>query len=185
MNKVVWIELNWKTLDDTFPRDCHSAYFPQGKPGTPKSRYSVNQPISKTQAKEEKPEYLTWKKRLHQRFADEQTDPKHTRDEQNAFKLDETGQNVQIFEGSPLFQATYNIKTEENKQLIQLILCQLDARRLAEGKGHKSDCWADSKQKVKCTHQWIFDTPTNLPNSKHGGYWRSAYVTRDATPVNS
>ena len=43
------------------------------------------------------------------------------------------------FRRSPLFQATYNIKTEKNKQLIQLILCQLDARRLAEGKGHETD----------------------------------------------
>ena len=33
------------------------------------------------------------------------------------------------FRGSPLFQATYNIKTE--KQLIQLILCQLDAHPLS------------------------------------------------------
>ena len=30
------------------------------------------------------------------------------------------------FRGSPLFQATYNIKNRKNKQSIQLILCQLD-----------------------------------------------------------
>ena len=66
-------------------------------------------------------------------------DPKHTRDQKNAFKLDETGQHVQIFRGSPLFQATYNIKTEKQtisstylvsvgcgSELIQLALCQLD-----------------------------------------------------------
>ena len=67
------------------------------------------------------------------------------------------------FRGNPLFQATYDIKTEKpkrkpqtkekektktktttkkqqkNKQLIQLILCQLDGRRRAEGKGHETD----------------------------------------------
>ena len=41
------------------------------------------------------------------------------------------------FQGSPLFQATYNIKTE--KQLVQLILCQLDVRRQAQGKGQETD----------------------------------------------
>ena len=43
------------------------------------------------------------------------------------------------FRGSPLFRATHNIKTEKKTQLIQLILCQLDVRRLAEGKGHETD----------------------------------------------
>ena len=45
------------------------------------------------------------------------------------------------FRGSPLFQAKYNIKNRRKKeqQLIQLILCQLDARGLAEGKGHETD----------------------------------------------
>ena len=41
------------------------------------------------------------------------------------------------FRGSPLLQATYNRKKQQqriNKQLIQRILCQLDVRRLAEGK---------------------------------------------------
>ena len=41
------------------------------------------------------------------------------------------------FRGIPIFQATYNIKTE--KQTIQLILCQLDARRRVEGKGKETD----------------------------------------------
>ena len=39
------------------------------------------------------------------------------------------------FQGSPLFQATYNNTTEN--RLNQLILCQFDARRLVEGKGHE------------------------------------------------
>ena len=38
------------------------------------------------------------------------------------------------FRGSPLFQATYNIKTE-NKQLFQLILCQLDVGGWQKEKG--------------------------------------------------
>ena len=44
-----------------------------------------------------------------------------------------------IFRGSPLFQATYDIKTEKqtNKSLSS---CQLDAGRLAEGNEHKTDC---------------------------------------------
>ena len=43
-------------------------------------------------------------------------DPKHTRDEKSAFWLDETGQNVQVFEQVLFFfKATYNIKTEEEK----------------------------------------------------------------------
>ena len=35
---------------------------------------------------------------------------------------------MHIFRGSPLFQATCNIK-----QLVQFILCQLDVQRLVEG----------------------------------------------------
>ena len=41
------------------------------------------------------------------------------------------------FQQSPLFQDMYIINTD--KQTIQLILCQLDAGRLAEGKGHETD----------------------------------------------
>ena len=42
------------------------------------------------------------------------------------------------FRGTPLFQVTYNMKTE--KQTINLLnLCQLDAGRLEEGKGHDTD----------------------------------------------
>ena len=54
--------------------------------------------------------------------------------------MDETGQNVQIFE--VLFFKLRTTEKQKNKQLIQLILCQLDVRRLAEGKGHETD-WRD------------------------------------------
>ena len=43
------------------------------------------------------------------------------------------------FQGSPLFQAAYNIKTEKQTSY-SLSSCQLDAGRLAEGKGHVIDC---------------------------------------------
>ena len=50
----------------------------------------------------------------------------------------ESGQTVRIFEEVLFFQATYNMKTE--KQTINLLnLCQLDAGRLEEGKGHDTD----------------------------------------------
>ena len=40
------------------------------------------------------------------------------------------------FRGSPLFQATHNIKQQQtNKQLIQLILCQLDVGGWQKEKG--------------------------------------------------
>ena len=43
------------------------------------------------------------------------------------------------FRGSPLFQATYNMKTEKKtttkKQLMQLILCQLDVGGWRKEKG--------------------------------------------------
>ena len=49
-----------------------------------------------------------------------------------------TGQNrtkLANFRGSPFFQATYNIKTERKKQLIQLILCHLDVGGWQKQKG--------------------------------------------------
>ena len=51
------------------------------------------------------------------------------------FNWMETGQNCTDFQGSPLFQATYNIKTKKNKQLNQLV--SVGCGRLAEGKGTK------------------------------------------------
>ena len=50
------------------------------------------------------------------------------------------------FRGSPLFQAMYNTKTEK-QTIIQLILCQVDAQRLVEGKGYKTD-WRDKEEGV-------------------------------------
>ena len=52
-------------------------------------------------------------------------DPKHTSDERNTFRLDKTRQNVQIFE-EVLFFKVRTTKKQKNKQLIQLLLCQLD-----------------------------------------------------------
>ena len=52
-------------------------------------------------------------------------DPKRTRDWKNAFYLDETGQSVHIFE-KVSFSSYVQHKKEKNKQLIQLLLCQLD-----------------------------------------------------------
>ena len=42
-------------------------------------------------------------------------DPKHTRDEKNAFSSDETGQNVQIFEESLFFKLRTTIKQKTVK----------------------------------------------------------------------
>ena len=57
---------------------------------------------------------------------------------ENAFQLDQTGQNVQILEEVLIFHVPYNIKT--GKETIKsLSLCQLDAGRLVEGKGHETD----------------------------------------------
>ena len=39
------------------------------------------------------------------------------------------------FRGRPLFQATYNIKTEKKQRLIQVILCQADAGGWRKEKG--------------------------------------------------
>ena len=52
--------------------------------------------------------------------------------------MDETGQNVQIFEEVFFFKLRTTEK-QKNKQFIQFVLCQLDVRRLAEGKWHETD----------------------------------------------
>ena len=52
--------------------------------------------------------------------------------------MDETGRNVHIFK-EVLFFKLRTTKKQKSKPLIQLILCQLDAHRLAEGEGHKTD----------------------------------------------
>ena len=43
------------------------------------------------------------------------------------------------FPGSPLFQATYNIKTEEKKTINSTYLVSVGCGRLAEGTGHGTD----------------------------------------------
>ena len=73
-------------------------------------------------------------------------DPKHTKDKRECFLIGQNKSKRTNFRGSPLFQATYNIKKE--KQTISWFsLCQLDARRLAEGKGHGTD-WRDKEKGV-------------------------------------
>ena len=62
----------------------------------------------------------------------------HKRLKRTLLYLDETGQNVQIFEEVLFFQATYNIKTEK-RTINSLRLCQFDAGMLADGKGNKTD----------------------------------------------
>ena len=63
---------------------------------------------------------------------------KHTRDYRECFLIGQNRTKHAHFSGSPLFQATYNIKTD--KQTINsLSLCQLDAGRLAEGKVNETD----------------------------------------------
>ena len=69
-------------------------------------------------------------------------DPKHTRDLKEQFLIDETGQNVQIFEEVLFFKLRTAI------QLNELILCQFDARRLAGGKGHETALC--KKEKGQC-----------------------------------
>ena len=56
-------------------------------------------------------------------------DPEHTRIKTERFLMGQNRKKRANFQGSPLFQATYNIKTNN-----LLCLCQLDAGRLAEGK---------------------------------------------------
>ena len=55
----------------------------------------------------------------------------------NSMKLDKTGQKHAHFLGSPLFQATYNIKTEE-QTINSTYLVSVGCGRLAEGKGHET-----------------------------------------------
>ena len=69
--------------------------------------------------------------------ADEKSVPKTHKRLKVRFLIGRNRINSTHFRESPLFQATCNIKTE--KQTIQLILCQLDVRRLAEGIGHETD----------------------------------------------
>ena len=62
---------------------------------------------------------------------------------ENAFYLDETGQNVHIFEEVLFFKlrATY----KQKKQIIDLIyLVSVRCGRLAEAKGHETD-WRDKE----------------------------------------
>ena len=69
--------------------------------------------------------------------------PKHTRlkfDPQKTQNKEEIKRTLfswtkQDKRGSPLFQATYNIKTEKNKPSVQLILCQLDVGGWRKEKG--------------------------------------------------
>ena len=57
------------------------------------------------------------------------------------FLIRRNGTKRANFRGSPLFQATYKTTTTTTgkQTLIQLILCQLELGRLAEGKGHETD----------------------------------------------
>ena len=51
-----------------------------------------------------------------------------------------------IFQGKPLFQATYN-----RKQLNQVILCLFDARRLVGGKRHET-AWCEKEKGLVLFH---------------------------------
>ena len=50
------------------------------------------------------------------------------------FNKNETGENVQIFEVIFLFK----LRTTQQKTVKPTYLCPLDARKLAEGKGHET-----------------------------------------------
>ena len=66
-------------------------------------------------------------------------DSKQTRDQQTLFIGRNRTERVHL-RGSPLFQATYNIKTEKKKkhqQLIQLIMCQLGVGGWWKEKGRR------------------------------------------------
>ena len=64
-------------------------------------------------------------------------DPKTHKRLKECFLIGQNSTKRAHFRGSPLFQAMYNIKTEEEKkhQLIQLILCQLDVGGWQKEKG--------------------------------------------------
>ena len=77
-----------------------------------------------------------WKTSLLLFFSDSKIDPKHTRPKER-FLIGRNRTKWANFQGSPLFQATYNIKTE--KQTMQLV--SVGCGRLAEGKGHETLFW--------------------------------------------
>ena len=53
------------------------------------------------------------------------------------------------FSRNSSFSSYVQHKHRKNKQLIQLILCQLDVRRLAEGKGHETESYVVCNLKKK------------------------------------
>ena len=99
-------------------------------------------------------------------------EPKHTRDEREHCLH---GQNVQIFEEVLFFKLHTTVKTE--KQTINwLSLCQLDAGRLAEGNGHKTD-WHPCFVQLKSV---LFNLVCFGPIFQHiRKFWRCAlYILR-------
>ena len=90
------------------------------------------------------------------------------------------------FRGSPLFQATYKIKT--GKQTINsTYLLSVGSGRLAEGNGHEAD-WRDKEKGVSqlcfrfvCWHHYWVAMPVKNRFKNVGQCWKQGYRLRHCT----
>ena len=111
-----------------------------------------------------------WKTSLLLFFSDSKIDPKHTRPKER-FLIGRNRTKWANFQGSPLFQATYNIKTE--KQTINsFYLVSVRCGRLAEGKGHKTDSAEENGHET----DWVSLTPFSFHQPPTSTWHKTSWI---------